>query len=420
MKNPKKELTPEELQIKKIKKNKRRKLRWNIFRQINRLYWVGALVVVAFIAFMGSSVHSKYKNTLDWKKNTSSSVTMANQSLDLLYDKDPVSRENKASFDKLRAKMINSDGSLTKHATWANLKTLERTLSRINTKGSTRDYKKLYAEVALKFSLDEQYDSLFIDKGHNELKKTVSPATLAALNDSSFNDLNALFNANNDDKFVESYISRIKKLLSDVDTFNELVDLFNNSVVIENKTVTLKDGYHDSLDANFGAIHSKLNHKWSSTLYMENVVKMLKPVVAKTQEQYLVYGKYETDMKNREEAYTAWQATQEDFFNQVKAIHEAAIKEKRAKEEEDRRKKEVADAKDPAKKTIDTLVNLSAQEKDKFKSAIDAADTMDKIKAIITDAQKADLAKQEEKSRKEREANEAKTKETSSDKKEVN
>lgn len=98
MSKEKKTLTAEELQVKKIKKNKFAKRRWQVFRQVNRLYWFVAIVALVGIGVMGSSVYGKYKDTLNWKKN-SSKVTMASQSLDLLYDKDPKSKESKISFD---------------------------------------------------------------------------------------------------------------------------------------------------------------------------------------------------------------------------------------------------------------------------------------------------------------------------------
>lgn len=400
MSKKKKTLTAEELQVKKIKKNKFAKRRWQVFRQVNRLYWFVAIVALVGIGVMGSSVYGKYKDTLNWKKN-SSKVTMASQSLDLLYDKDPKSKESKISFDNLRAKLINSDGTLTKAADRTNLKKLERYLKEINTKGSEKDYKKLYAEIALKYSLKLQYDNLFANKAHTSLKKDISPSTIAQLNDSAFDDLQTLFLRNNDDKFVSNYLAGIETLLDDVDSFNELVDTFNSAVVIKNKEVTLKDGYHDNLEATFGATHSKLNYNWDSTKYMTNIVTMLKPVVAKTQEAYLTYGKYETDMANKQAAYEAWQATQADFLEQVKAIHAAAVKEKHEREEKEKKEKELADAKGPSKQQIDNLENLTEQDKINFKKRIDEADSMDKLQPILSEAQALDLKIKQDKEKEE-------------------
>lgn len=391
-------------------------------RGFNKIYWLIATVIISLLLFMAGSIIHQYKKTLDWEKNDSK-VTMASQSLDLLYDKDPESKKAKMEFKKLRDSLLNKDGTLTANADKSSIKKMKSLLDKINIENSDDDYKKMYAEVALKFSLERQYDDLFKDKDTKKLAKGVTPKTIAELNEKSFNDLSALFVQNPNDKFVSDFLKKEQSLMDDVVTFNSLVEVFNNTVVVNGKDVTLKDGYNGNLQNEFDAVRSKLSYNWASTEYMENLVTMLKPINEQVNAKYSKYAKYQDDMAAKDAAYYSWKLTQEDFFATVKAIHDQAIAEKRAREEAARIKKQLEDAKVQAKKYIDELPEISADSKNNYKVMVDGAETMAELNRVIDkansasneikDKRAADEAKRKaETERKEKEAaDEAKRKE---------
>ncbi len=374
---------------KNLTHNKFARTRWRIFKNINRVYWVIAIFVIVALGFMTYQLKSKYENTLHWQKNDPA-MTMANQSLDLLYDKDPESKASKIKFDKLRSTLLASDGQLTPLATRSEVKKLKRLLDKINLKTSEKDYKKLYAEVALKYSLNLQYEDLFSDSNQTLINKDVTPATISRLNETTFNDLQELFLANNSDKFVSTYLANLNNLLSDSDSFNNLIDTFNGAVSTDNKVLTLKDGYHSDLSTAYDTAKKQLKFNWSYTLYMNNIVSMLKPVVTKTINAYDAFNSYQLDMKKKDEAYESWKATQDDFFAQVNAIHTQAIAEKRAREEAERIAKALEAAKLPAKDIIDKYMNLTQTQRDDFKKQVDNAGTIETLNKVVDSAKKAD------------------------------
>lgn len=369
----------------RAKASKRR----NIFTKINRTYWLIAFVIIGALCFMTYSIYDKYMDTLNWEK-MDPSITMASQSLDLLYDKNPESKKNKIEFNKLIEKMMTSDGELTAEANKSNLKELKSYLKHIDTKSSEKDYEKMYAEVALKYSLQTQYNDLFEDEEQTILKKNVTPLTLAKLNESSFNDLTTLFIKNHNDKFVKNFLAKEKNLVSDVETFNKLIEEFDTAVEIKDKTITLKSGYRNNIQEIFKSTLQKLHLDWKSTDYMSNIVTMLNPVTEKMMSDYLSYSEYETDMANKEQVYYSWKLTKDEFFATVEAIHQQAIAEKRAREEAERIARELAAAKKTAKEYIGKLPTISSSVRNEFLSAIDNAQYIENVNAIVNQAQNAE------------------------------
>lgn len=298
----------------------------------NRIYWTSIFLGVVASASIGGIIFNNYEKTLHWD-NKVSGITMAKQSLDLLYDSNPTSKANKIKFAKLRATMLNKDGSLTKDATKNNVNLLKSYLSRINTANSTTNYKKQYGEIALKYSIQAQFDSLFTDSSHTTLKQSVTPQVISNLNNSTFDDLSKLFVINPNDKFVKNTIDEENKLGSDILTFNKLVTLFTSNTVITKKYITLKPGYHENLTDKYNTLKSKLKYNWNLTKYMDNLVTILLPVVNKTIKRYDKYNAYTLDIRNKKEAYAEWKEQQDDFFASLKTIHQNAVTEKHRQEE---------------------------------------------------------------------------------------
>lgn len=385
----KKKKVKEELRSKSVK-------RWKIFRGVNRLFWFVVVGVILVLGGMTYKIWDKYNDTLDWEKNDSS-IQMASQSLDMLYDKDPKSKERKLEFTNLRKTMIDNDGQLTDEATKSNINKLKNYLKDINTDSSEIDYKKEYAEIALKYSLNQQYDDLFKDDSKTILKESVTPLSLSELNDQIFDDLKTLYKMNKDDKFVEAYINKEKRLIKDVTSFNSLVTLFNEAVIIDKNTLTLKEGYTDNLKESFDTIYSNLSYDWTSTSFMTTVVSMLKPINDEVIKDHEAYQAYITDMGNKEVAYSEWEQTKTDFFAAVQAIHEQAVAEKRAREAEEQRLNELAQLVKDKIEELKKFTNLPEVEYDKYIQRLEEAETKEAVYEIFSQASARDTQIENEK-----------------------
>lgn len=374
----------------KKQKNRTKQLRnRNIRKGINRTYWLIVVGVIASISIMAFQVWSKYMDTLDWEKQDPS-VTMASQSLDLLYDKDPLSRKSKIEFLALKDSMLTKNGMLTDKANKTNINELKSLLENINTKSSEVDYTKEYAEVALKYSLDIQYKELFVNQDGETFKTDVTPLTLAELNNSTFDDLNTLFKMNNDDSFVKDFISKEKRMASDVDTFNELVSMFNKSVIIKGDTLSLANGFHEDLESQFLFTKANLNFKWNSTSYMDRIVSLIAPMNDELIEDYADYAEYETDQANKKVAYDNWKTTQDEWFATVRAIREQALAEKAAREEAARVKLARDKAFKVAVEEIGLLKNISDEERNNYLTRLGNASTEEEVRSIVNDANERD------------------------------
>lgn len=367
------------------------------------------------MVIMGVQVWNKYNDTLDWEKQDPR-ATMATQSLDLLYDKDPLARKSKIEFGELRKSMLTKEGMLTEKANKTNISELKRLLGEINTKSSEVDYEKEYAEVALKYSLDIQYKELFENHDGVTFKDHVTPLTLAELNNSTFDDLNTLFKMNNNDQFVKDFILKERKMSHDVETFNEITSLFDQAVVIKDKSLTLKEGYTDNLEDQFLIAKSNLNYKWSSTDYMVRIVGLIAPMNQELIKDYASYKSYQTDLANKELAYSNWELTKNEWYATVEAIREQALAEKAAREEAARVKVLRDEELVIAIEEIDLLTNISDEERTNYLNRLSNTVTPDDVHAIVNEAKARDTfivdeaeriekEKEEEEKQKEEEAN---------------
>lgn len=380
-------------QKKKQKKQKKQKpevrakgvKRYKFFKALNKVYWVLIIGVILGLGFISFEIYNKYMKLLVWDKNDPG-ITLASQSLDLLYDDDPISKESKIEFMKLHKSMLTRDGDLTKSASRQNVREMETLLSKINTKSSEVDYEKLYAEVALKYSIQQQYNDLFEDEERSIIKSSVTPKEIAELNNKTFNDLSAIYIKNHEDGFVIRFIEEENDLSKDVDTFNELVSMFNDGVVIKENTLTLKDGYDEDLSLAFNQIESKLVYNWTSTEYMNRIIDLLEPITEAVAKDYAKYHEYETDIANRELAYENWKLTQQEWFDTVNAIREQALAEKRAKEEAERLRKELEAARPVAIATIKGLDELTSSQINEYINQINSAQTMKELDDVVSNA----------------------------------
>lgn len=312
---------------------------------INKLYWSTVIALLAGGTSIGIGIIHQYKSSLKWKESPDANVALANQSIDMLYDKDPVSRANKIKFVKLYHKMIEKNGDLnTDKATPEAIQTYKYYYSHFNNKGSQVNYNKMYAEVLLKYSIQEQFDNLFTDDSHTNLEQNVTPMTIAKLNDSTFSDLTTLFVQNPNDEFVNRTIKLEKKLNGDIQKLNTIANDFNNAFSFNKNDVTLKHGYHGNISTSYEKNLKSLSYNWDSTKYMSSIVSMMTPIINWTKSQYSTYIEYKKDVHDKVAAYASWQAQKEAFFQKVADVHKAAVQEKHYQEQLERERKAAAKA----------------------------------------------------------------------------
>lgn len=309
----------------------------------NKIYWSLILVLIIAGISIGGGLLQQYTSSSKWKEAPDSKVALANQSIDMLYDKNETSRANKIKFLNLYNKIISNKGNLnTKFATPENIKKIKHYYKHFNSKGSTTNYNKMYAEVLLKYSIQEQFDNLFTDDNHSTLEGTVTPTTIVDLNNSTFNDLTTLFVQNPNDAFVEHIIKLETKLNKDIKVLNKVTSDFNNAYVFNSNTVSLRKGYTKDITSIYRTEMSSLTYDWDSTEYMQSIVTMMKPIVTWTQNQYDKYSTYIADMQNKKNAYSQWTNEKQAFFEKVTATHKAAVEAKHYQEQLARERAEAA------------------------------------------------------------------------------
>lgn len=297
---------------------------------LNKIYWFVILAIVLAGTFMLVDIGRKYVQSSTWKEAPDSKIALANQSIDMLYDKSEKSRQSKIEFSALYNKIMKKDGDLnSKQATPENIDKIKELYKNMSThKGSETNYQKMYAEVLLKYSIQQQFDNLFTDTSKTVFERTVTPKTIVDLNESTFADLTALFVQNPDDAFVHRIIELETSMNKDIQTLDGMAKDFNDAFVFTGKTVTLRPGYHDDIVSKHKRSLSNLDYNWESTTYMSKIVDVMEPVINWTVSKYAKFADYQADMKAKATALAGWEQEKQQFLAQVKATHEAAVKAK--------------------------------------------------------------------------------------------
>lgn len=73
----------------------------------NKIYWSLILVLIIAGISIGGGLLQQYTSSSKWKEAPDSKVALANQSIDMLYDKNETSRANKIKFLNLYNKIIS-------------------------------------------------------------------------------------------------------------------------------------------------------------------------------------------------------------------------------------------------------------------------------------------------------------------------
>lgn len=312
----------------------------------NKVYWITAgILAIGTLGITGTVLH-QYSSSLNWADANNTSIPLAKQSIDMLYDKSAKSKKAKAAFLSLYHKIINNDGSLnSNNATPMAIAKIKSLYKSFNSASDPANYQRKYGEILLKYSIQEQFDNLFTDDSDTSLESNVTPTQVAKLNNSTYSDLSALYAQNPKDAFVEHIIELEKSLNKDIQTLNDVASKFNNAYSIDRTTVTLSSGYHGDITDEFNSDMSSLKYNWESTDYIKHIVNIMNPILEWTRSQYSKHEIYIQDLQAKSAAFNNWQQEQKQFFAKVQAIHEAAVK---AKQQAEQAKKDKQAAKDKA------------------------------------------------------------------------
>lgn len=404
------------------KERQRRNRIKNTFKWLGRFSWIYILIMILILVIIGTNVLNKYYKTMDWEKNTNT-IAMADQSLDLLYDDNEESKRAKTEFINLYKQLITTDGSLSDKVNVSTVKELKRHLDKIDLKSSEVDYDVMYAEVAMKYSLNEQFDKLFADEKRNQLKSDVTPATLAKFNNDTYPDLKLLYIMNNEDQFVINMIDDEAKFSNDVNIFNELTEVFSNAITVSGNTATFNPGYNGNISLDFNSKLRELEYKWDSTKYMSNVISLLGPTLEEIHKAYNNYAKYETDVANRDIALQSWDIEKQQFFYEVQAIRDRALAEKAERERRERIRAELEKGLPEAKDTLKEFKGLTNDEYNDYLRQLENATSMEDVNIILTNAKKRseyNINREIEEERRKREEAIKKEEEANSEPKEEN
>lgn len=312
----------------------------------NKVYWFTAgLLALGTLGISGAVLH-QYSSSLNWADANNTSIPMAKQSIDMLYDKSAKSKKAKAAFLNLYHKIINSDGSLNNtNATPMAIAKIKSLYKSFNAASDPSNYQRKYGEILLKYSIQEQFDNLFTDDSDTSLENNVTPMQVAKLNNSTYNDLSSLYAQNPKDAFVKHIISLEKSLNNDIQILNDIASKFNNAYSIDRTTVTLTNGYHGDITDEFNSGMNNLKYNWESTKYIKHIVDIMNPILQWTRTQYSKHEIYIQDLQAKSSAFANWKQEQKDFFAKVEAIHQAALT---AQKQAEQAKKDKQAAKDKA------------------------------------------------------------------------
>lgn len=326
---------------------------------LNKIYWTLSIIIIIVVSVITSKIVYQYINTSKWS-TAPSKITLADESIDMLYDKSETSRKNKVLFMDLYNQLISKNGDLTKKANSYNIHKLKTYYNNFNSNNSSTNYKKMYAEVLLKYSILEQFDNLFTDSTYTTLDTEVTPQSILNLNNSTFSDLTTLFVQNPDDAFVKRIINTETRLNKDIITLDDLTDNFNQAYSINKRYITLNPGYHKNITVIYKSKLSNLILNWNSTNYMTKLNDMMAPVVKWTMKRYSAYNNYLDDMQRKEIEYYNWNSEKQEFLAKVQATHQAAVEAKH-QQEEIAKEQAAAAAKAQADKAAADKKNAAAQ-----------------------------------------------------------
>lgn len=306
---------------------------YRVRKYVNGLFWVATLSGIGTVGFLTKDVYSNFKESQSWEKN-SKVIPMAQQSIDMLYDSSKESRESKKKFTLLYNSMIRKDGLLKKEATLENVNKLNDYLKKIEGSGKDR-YTKRFEVVRSKFTLEEQYKSMFIDG--RTIKAEFTPQRVALNYKANLPLILDFFNANHNDKYVKMYLKNQEVLMNDVYKLAEIEEVFFTSLTIDEKKeeVRFKTSFIGDLENEINEMTKELTYSWESLAFILEMASNMRDKNDELISADNLYNQYLEDMRAFETEKANWEGEKATFLANVERIKEEAIKM-----EEDRLKKE--------------------------------------------------------------------------------
>ena len=189
-----------------MKATKKKKIRSKITfkRVLKYCFWLVIAGLITFTGLTAFSIKNKFESTKKWD-NKPDTVVMADQSIDSLYDRNPVSIQAKKDFNALYDKMVDKTGDLTNDASEKNLKKLNSFWKNIDKNKLNKVYKDKIDDINSKKSIQKSYFSLFEDKDLTTLSENVNPDDINKVYLHNKDALSKLFNKNPEREFTIIY-----------------------------------------------------------------------------------------------------------------------------------------------------------------------------------------------------------------------
>ena len=366
-----------------MKATKKKKIRSKITfkRVLKYCFWLVIAGLITFTVLTAFSIKNKFESTKKWD-NKPDSVVMADQSIDSLYDRNPVSIQAKKDFNALYDKMVDKTGDLTNDASEKNLKKLNSFWTNIDKNKLNKVYKDKIDDINSKKSIQKSYFSLFEDKDLTTLSETVNPDDINKVYLHNKDALSKLFNKNPEDAFVARMYLTVKNLSDDSNAINAIISEYNKAVTQNSdKTVIINQGYFNDFDGFLHSQISTLHYKWKSLDHIKSVAEEIKEPLSDLRDQNTSYTEYQQDLNDKSQSYKDWnnekvryeqqkQQEYQDTVNQVKkrqqeeADRQAKQKQQeeadRKKQEDEQKKKDEEDNKPkPTPNSSDVTTNSS-------------------------------------------------------------
>lgn len=261
------------------------------------------LICLAVSGFMLYRVYQHYQVTKDWHSEQNQELKLSEQSPDLLYDDNKISKENKRKFNLLYNKIYDENKNDFKaEFSGGKLKKLSTILKGID-KNTNQTYLAKYNNLKTRYDIQKAYYKLFDDSNQKILKSTTTPADIKNLNDKYFQVIAGMYADNNkNDGFANRLYKIQTNLAKDAVTYNKALLEMNEIVLPEpnpTKLVIKKLATVTHLN-NFRKYLDDLIYDWENITYMNVLQNRLRsPLEAQTR-QYQKFDEYLKDIQERD------------------------------------------------------------------------------------------------------------------------
>lgn len=298
-------------------------------------YAVISLSVLALIN--GGLIAKDYYDSLNWKTSRDS-LKMADMPIDTLNDTGDQAKY-KENFLVLYKEALKPNGELT--ADKALMIKLTKALSLIKT--AKPIYQSKYNKVKTKYDIKTSLDNLIksnkiITKNPNQVKNVL--VKIAP-------EINAIYQNNNKDQFVQNEIQRIHNLSDDINTISSITSQLLTLSTVKHHVMTMND---NTIPETYNKVYDKfktLHYTWTKFENFEHLQDQIQKIL--TQQLIVInhYNDYINDLKDKQNAY----ADLDKKRNAHKQANADAIREKqeeadrKAKAEREEKEREAEEAK---------------------------------------------------------------------------